>query len=461
MKKKIGSMLFVPIADLYLLPLVPEEADGIELRLDLLPTLDVEAIKGLLINRTHPFLFTMRKSSQGGRFIGSEEEREALIEKYLELEPQFFDLEYDTRPAFIEKVTRSFTKTRFILSYHNFQETPRDLGVIYEEMAKVPVYGYKMAALAVSTNDALRLLLFGREHPQVSVISMGEKGEFARVLGPVCGNLIDYACLDADQKTAPGQLTVKELVDVYDYHKLNPSTHLYGLIGDPVSASKGHLYHNQIYQQSVYVKMNVKAEELSTFFPLVIEMGFRGLSVTMPLKEKVLPFLQSIDSKAKQIGAVNTILIKERGLSGYNTDGSGALDAIEKHVFVAGKKVVLIGAGGAARAIAFEAYQRGAHVLILNRTFQKARELAMEVGCQSGRLSEIPSEYDILINCTPDLLAIDSKKILPSALLMDVVYVPRETPLLQKAASLGCQVVYGDEMFFNQAAAQIELGFGD
>jgi 3-dehydroquinate dehydratase/shikimate dehydrogenase len=281
------------------------------------------------------------------------------------------------------------------------------------------------------------------------------------VLGPVAGNLIDYACLNEDQKTAPGQLTVHELVDVYGYHKLNPNTHLYGLIGDPVSRSKGHLYHNEIYQHSVYVKMNVEAEELSTFFPLAIQIGFRGLSVTMPLKEKVLPFLHSIDSQAKQIGAVNTILIKDGYLSGYNTDGRGALDAIEKRIAITGKKIVLVGAGGAAKAIAFEAHRRGAYVLILNRTVQKARELAIEVGCQSGGLTEVPLDYDILINCSADSLAIDSRKILPSALVMDVIYVPRETPLLQKAASLGCQVVYGDEMFFNQAAAQIELGFGD
>jgi 3-dehydroquinate dehydratase / shikimate dehydrogenase len=454
-------MLFVSIVTLDSIQKVPKEVDGIELRLDLLPQFDLELITNIITTSPRPVMFTLRKISQGGLFRGTEKEREALIEQLLLLEPAFFDLEWDMCPSFLERIFQKYDKTHFILSYHNFQETPLNLEEIYQSMSKYPAYGYKIAARSLSTNEALRMLLFARKHSRISVICMGEKGEFARVLGPVVGNLIHYSSLNREEQTAPGQLTVHDLIHLYGYPKLNPNTNLYGLIGDPVSKSLGHFYHNKVFEErqlnSVYVKMNVTPDELSTFFSLAREIGFQGLSVTMPLKEKVLPFLNVIDPEAQRIGAVNTLVFKNGQILGLNTDGIGALNAIEKRMPVYGKKIVLLGAGGAARAIAFEAFKRGANILILNRTIQKALELAHELGCEAGGLLDVPLEYEILINCSSDSMPIDPEKILSSALIMDVVYVPRETPLLLKALSLGCQMVYGDEMFFNQAAAQSEL----
>lgn len=457
-------MLFVPITSLDMLSQIPPQADGVELRLDLFAQMDMEKLASLAASSKLPLLFTLRKASQGGQFKGSEKEREQWIEKLLKFEPAYFDLENDMDPNFLEKVCKRQGNTRIIISYHNFQEIPENIEAIYHAMSQFPADGYKIAAHAKSTNDALRLLLFGRQHPKASVIAMGENGEFARIIGRVCGNLFDYASLNQEQKTAPGQLTASELIEIYDYQRLNSKTHLYGLIGDPISKSQGHLYHNAHYRQhkldSVYVKMIVKPEELSTFFPLALEMGFRGLSVTMPLKEKVLPFLHFIDPIANKIGAVNTVVIKNGQLSGYNTDAAGALDALEKKGSVRGKKMVLIGAGGAARAIAFEGHRRGAQIVILNRTLQKAQELATEVEGQAGDLSQVPAKYDILVNCAPDSALVDLNIILPTAIVMDIVHTPMETPLLQKALQLGCQVVYGKEMFYNQAVAQIQLGLG-
>lgn len=293
---------------------------------------------------------------------------------------------------------------------------------------------------------------------------MGEKGKFARVLGPIAGNLIDYASLDSEEQTGPGQLTVSEWIDVYRYPSLNTHTSIYGLIGDPVEKSPGHLYHNAVFRErhlnAVYVKMNVKPEELSEFIPLATQIGIRGLSVTIPLKEKILPFLDEIEPAAKQIGAVNTLLFKNRQILGTNTDGLGALDAIEKKALVHGKKVVLLGAGGAARGIAFEARARGAEVWVLNRTVQRAKELAADLGCEAGGLDEVPGDYDILINCSPDPMPIDPQKMRPNTLAMDIVYFPRETDFLKEASLKKCQIVYGEEMFLNQAARQTAFWIG-
>jgi 3-dehydroquinate dehydratase/shikimate dehydrogenase len=394
---------------------------GLELRLDLFST----DVKTFLRNTSSPVLLTLRTAAQ-----------DAEIEQLLALEPPFFDLECDRDPQFLHAMIKKYPKTQFILSYHNFQETPEDLDAIYRSMQEYDAFSYKIAVMAHSTNDALKMLLFAKKHPKVSAICMGEKGSFARVLGPIVGNRVDFAC--AEEQTAPGQLTVRELLDIYHYPSLNSATAIYGLIGDPVEKSPGHLYHNAVFRErninAVYVKMQVKPEELSEFIPLAVALGIRGLSVTIPLKEAILPFVDELDRNAQQIGAVNTLLFKNGKILGTNTDGLGALDALEKKISVCGKKIVLLGAGGAARAIAFEAKARGAHVFVLNRTADRARKLAADLGCVA--IEEMPYDYDILINCAP--AAIDPQKIRPKTVVMDIAL----------------QEVYGEEMFLNQAARQ-------
>lgn len=454
----VCMMLFVSLSNLSNLKKIPIEADGIELRLDHFEYLDFDLIKKEMLASTFPCMFTLRKSSHGGLFNGLEKERQDLIEQLLTLEPAFFDIEYDTDPEFLKKIFEKYSKTRFILSYHNFDQTPSNLDEIFQSMSKHAAYSYKIATLCLSTNDALRMLLFGQTYPNLSVIPMGEKGGFARILAPVFGNLLNYACLNLKEQTAPGQLTVDELVQVYDYPKLNTHILLYGLIGDPVKKSIGHRYHNQIFREKklncLYVKMQITLDELHDFMSLMLKSGFKGLSVTMPLKEKLMHFLDVVDADAQHIGAVNTLMIQENHILGLNVDGIGALNAIEKKLSVLGKKIVILGAGGTAKAVAFEASKRGADVLILNRTHEKAEKLAIQMGCQSGNLSDLPPEYDILINCTSDSLPINPEKIIRTAVVMDVNYIPRETTLLQEALKRGCQVIYGDEMFYNQAALQ-------
>jgi 3-dehydroquinate dehydratase/shikimate dehydrogenase len=457
-------MLFLSIARPELMPVSINKMDAVELRLDLFADVDFSLVRSFFQSSSCPVMLTVRKASQGGKFQRSESEREALIERLLALEPPFFDLEYDMSPNFLHEVIKKHPKTKFVLSYHNFQEMPTDLDGIYRSMQKYGAFSYKIAVMVHSTNDALKMLLFTKSRPKVSAICMGESGEFARVLGPIAGNLIDYACLSAEEKTGPGQLTVSEMVDIYRYPSSNEQTAIYGLIGDPVEKSPGHLYHNGVFRRrgvdAVYVKMKVKPEELSEFIPLAHAIGIRGLSVTIPLKEKILPFLDEIDPAAKRIGAINTLLFKNGQIFGTNTDGLGALDAIEKKVLVRSKKVVLLGAGGAARAIAFEAKARGADVLILNRTVKRANELAADLGCEAGGLDEVPDNYDILINCSPDPMPIDPNKMRPETLAMDVVYFPRETEFLKRASLRKCQIVYGEEMFLNQAARQTAFWLG-
>lgn len=445
-------MLFVSISDPLSIPLV-DPSVAIELRLDLFPTIDLNEIADLLKNVKCPVMVTLRSLAHGGKYRGSESERETLIGELLRLEPDFFDVEYDMGKEFISKIIKDFPGTKFIVSCHQLQETPSDLEKMYQEMENEGAYCYKIAAYARSSNDALRMLLFAKCHSNVSVICMGERGQFARVLGKVAGNLIDYAALDAASQTGSGQLTMTEMLDTYHYHSLNGETKVFGLIGDPVEKSPGHHFHNALFKaqnrNAVYVKMTVKQEELSEFIDLSKRFGIHGLSVTIPLKEKILPYLNEVE---QPIGAVNTLLFREGKILGINTDGKGCLDAIEEKLSVRDKRVVLLGAGGTARSIAFEAKARGAKVAILNRTFERAENVAFELNCEA--IKEIPDAYDILINCSPEPMPVDPEKILPYILVMDVVYDPEETKFLKQALEKQCRIVYGKEMFLNQAQRQ-------
>jgi len=453
--------VFVTLDRPDLIPFVPKEARGIELRLDLFPTMDIAKLENAISSSPFPILLTLRKPSHGGEFPGTETARMTLIKRLLLLKPCFFDLECDMDPHFIKEVIFSYPDIGFIISYHNYKETPSDIEEIYKNMFREGAFAYKIATFANSVNDALRLLILSKKHPDLSTIAMGEKGSFTRAIGSTLENKIGYAYLTSKEALAPGQLSLKELIEFYRYGDSLPEANLYGLIGNPVESSLGHIYHNKRFeekgQNALYVKMTVSENELTEFIPLAKKAGFKGLSVTAPLKEKILPHVDITDPGSEKIGSVNTLAFTENSVIGANFDGQGALDAVEESTYVKGKRLVIIGAGGTAKSVAFEAKKRGAFVLIAGRTNSKAEELAAWLECEFSDISDIPTDYDILINTTPSPLPIDPTKIIASALVMDVTYNPKHTLFLQKALEAGCKVIYGEEMFVRQARKQSEF----
>jgi len=282
---------------------------------------------------------------------------------------------------------------------------------------------------------------------------MGEYGKPSRVIAPIVGSLLDYSGIEENVEL--NRYSLKTLLEVFHYRKLNEHTLIYSLIGDPVEHSSGHLFHNPRFSQNaVYVKMVVTGEEVHEFFRLIRKLPFGGLSVTIPLKEAILREMEAITPVAKAIGAINTVTFNQGKATGTNTDAPGALNAIEKHTLVKGKRLAILGAGGTARAIAYEAKQRGAHVSIFNRTPERSQELAADFGCKGYSIDELPNHpYDILINTIPPKSTV-MPTILPKTTIMDVVYYPKETPLLAAAKKLGCVCVYGEEMFVEQGLLQ-------
>jgi len=323
-------------------------------------------------------------------------------------------------------------------TYHNYKETPEDLEKILSSLPKADFY--KICTMAKQTTDSLRMLCFVKDRPNVAGICMGELGQITRILGPVARNPFTFAALGPE--AAPGQLQAQELVETYHFHKLSPSTKIYGLIGNPIKQSPSHETHNAYFRDNdidaVYVRMLLEKEELPLFFPLAKQLGICGLSVTIPFKEKVLPYIDEIEGDAKEIGAVNTIAFDDK-VYGSNTDAPAALDAIEAKEKVLNKHCVILGAGGTAKAIAFEAQKRGASVTFLSRRF--------------GNLDQVPT-YDILINTTPVPCPIDLEALQPRKIVMDVNVTHTDTPLMLRAKALGCRLVYGKEMFLRQARGQ-------
>jgi 3-dehydroquinate dehydratase/shikimate dehydrogenase len=368
-------------------------------------------------------------------------------------------------------MSTSHTNVKIICSYHNFEKTPHDLPEILARMQKPFFYGYKFSCLANSSLEGMRMLLFVRkctsEGKRVSGMCMGEKGQFTRVLGKICGSFMTYASMDATSSLAPGQLSAHEMLEVYQYKNIDASACIYGIIGGSTAASLSHFIHNRVMKafnlHSIYVKIDLVPEELGEFFSLAKDLGVRGLSVTMPLKESVISFLDEIDMEAKKIGAVNTISFQNGKSKGFNTDGKGALDAIEERGSIQGKRVVILGAGGAAKATSYVALQRGASVTILNRSVDKALTLASQFGLRGGGLEQMEEEYklryDVLVNCTPNPLPISPEYILSSAVIMETKNVPKETELLIDAKKKGAKIVYGYEMLCRQAVLQEEIWF--
>jgi len=227
------------------------------------------------------------------------------------------------------------------------------------------------------------------------------------------------------------------------------------LIGNPVEKSISHITHNAIFKEAginaVYEKRQTGAHELAA----VKREGYDFLAVTMPLKEAVIPFLDEGGG-----GPVNTILVRKGRWIGYNFDGIGCLNAIERRESVRGKEVLVLGAGGAAKGAIAEAVFRGAHVFVWNRTYEKALGLGVQV------LKEIDRSFPIIIQATSvgmlaEGLPIDLKWIAPRSLVMEMVYNPAYTMLVRGAIQRGARIVFGWEMFAELTALQMQLVFGE
>jgi 3-dehydroquinate dehydratase/shikimate dehydrogenase len=442
------------------------QTSTVELRLDWLAS-DAERARflrwlGKRQLRNATFLATCRRREGGGKFAGGVDRELYWLTQAREAGCQWCDLEVETLRKLPGQSVREYpVPPRVLLSVHDFERTP-DLPRRMDPPAHGAVDAVKIAAEARTIRDSVRLLRLARNSKNFVAVPMGEVGLPARILALREGSALAYAPVAG--ATAPGQVSLEHMKHLYRAHALTRRTRVYGVVGEPVGHSLSPLMHNTGFVarhvDAVYLPFLV--HELSDFLAAVPEFGVRGFSVTHPHKQAILKYLQECDPLAAEIGAVNTVLVRRNGsLYGCNTDYLGVLRALEKKLRIKGSRVLIYGAGGAARAAAFALVRSGATVAICARREKATKELARAVGGEVVPRRALRTEFfDAILNATPvgmhprGGISPLAPAELHCRIVMDLIYRPQKTQLLKLAAQNGIATVSGVEMFLAQGFAQ-------
>lgn len=453
-------------------------AELIEIRADILRR-EVE-VKRLLDGRPTPAVFTIRRGRDGGVWRHDEEKRLRLIREAIVHGVEYVDIEED-----IAGSIPRFGKTKRIVSYHNFKETPRDLPEIIERLRKLDADVVKIATIANSLDDSITMLQVAKEASRkvpLIAMTMGELGFFTRILGTRHGAPFIYAGFNPERIFAPGIPLFRDLRRDYHYDEIRADSELYAVIGDPIGHSLSPAVHNNVFRalglNKAYVPLKIPAADLPTFFERFDFLKLRGLSVTIPHKETIIPLLHEVDDTVKLTGSCNTVIIREDGRRiGYNTDYPAAVEAMEEALGgrseggvspLQGKQAIVLGAGGVARSVAFGLDRHGAGVSICNRNEERASKLAAEIGCKAiPWVTRASLACDAIVNCTPigmhpdvDESPAPPAAFRPGMLAFDTVYHPENTMFLKTARSHDCKIATGVDMFVIQAAMQAKLFTG-
>jgi 3-dehydroquinate dehydratase/shikimate dehydrogenase len=431
-------------------------------------------------------MFTLRQTAQGGRCQLDEGARLELIWQLAALEPEYIDLEWDTAAEFVNKLSAAYPHIQLVGSYHDFTETPTDLTQLFQRIFNPAFTIHKIATFANTICDTLRLLIFLRNTSQqhrLIGMAMGEYGETSRILAPVVGSLFTYGSVDSQSAAAPGQLTLQELTEIYHVHLLNRQTQIYALLGNPISQSPGHRVHNAAFKQlqknAVYVKLRVAPALLDEAFSLCKQLPFYGFSVTIPHKETIVPLLDELVGTAQAMQIANTIKREDDRYFGFNTDSIGCAAVLQQAgVDLSGCRVLILGAGGSAKAIAHALLEQGADITLCNRTVERAQQFTAQYGGRSMSFGELFSAggppalpgvpYDVIINTLPAEAFIEQCDHwqLPAAqpgqiqIAMDIVLKPLRTRFIEKTEAAGWHTITGDALFIAQGERQLQIWFG-
>ena len=447
----------------------------IEFRLDYLkqPLAALPNIHRFL--ETHQYvtaIATCRRADNGGKFKGSLASQLDVLAKAHAAGCQILDLEIQSAlKAKPEAVARLRSRAGLIVSFHDFHAT-RKLDETLEKMLKIPADFYKVVTTATTLSDNASMMKFlqtqSDKHALIG-LCMGEQGIISRVLGVRAGSVFTFGAVSADLKTAAGQVSARDLRSIYRIEQVDAATRIYGVAGDPIEHSLSPVIMNTALRREnvngVYLPLHAKT--LKDLIHCVREIPLHGLSITMPYKQAILPYLDNTDAHTAKIGACNTVVRGQEGkLYGFNTDIAGVLRPLEQRLSIENAKVLVLGAGGAARAAVFGLKERGAEVWILNRTAVKAQKFARQAKARTIKRADLRKiAFDIIVNATPvgmgntrDCPLKDQE--IQARVVFDMVYDPVETHLLQVARAKGIAVIPGVEMFVQQAARQFEIWTG-
>ncbi|HYV24054.1 MAG TPA: shikimate dehydrogenase [Pyrinomonadaceae bacterium] len=452
--------------------------DVVELRLDYLeaPEAALAIVRELIDQGGIDLIVTMRASDNGGAASHTYDARCSFWMRAKELPGVLFDVE-------LEFINRSpdlaIELNRVICSHHDFRGVPADLNQLYEAMAVSSAKVIKIAVQAADAVDCLPIFqLIDRartEGRNLIAIAMGSAGILTRVLGPSRGSFLTYGSIDDQSGTAPGQLTARDLRELYRIDQIDSQTQVFGIMGKPVGHSLSPRIHNAAFAaagiNAVYLPMEVQdaiAFMRRMAHPNTREMNWnlRGLSVTAPHKATVMQGLDWIDDSAKDIGAVNTIVAEDGRLLGYNTDAEGFIAPIRSTLGdLNGVRCAVIGSGGAARAVLWALRKAGAEATLVARNRERANDLAQrfKAACPPQRPEKFGG-FDVVINATPmgtrgptvNETPATTAQLRGVRLAYDLVYNPSETRFLREARDAGCDTLGGIEMLLAQAVEQFK-----
>jgi 3-dehydroquinate dehydratase/shikimate dehydrogenase len=466
-----------------------EAGDLIELRFDCLEPAELgqglQQAQALMNKVNRPVIITYRPAEQGGKRALDHQTRLKFWLFDKPREAAFYDLEIGLALGLASSDSKHdhLNWHTVICSHHDFVGVPADLEQIYERMASTPARIMKIAVQAADVTDCLpvfRLLERARhEGREIIAIAMGTAGIATRILGPSRGAFLTYGATDAAGATAPGQLTAKELRELYRVNEINEHTQIMGLMGLPLTHSVSPHMHNAAFAaagiNSVYIPFEVR-DALSFVQRMVhprtreIDWQLRGLSVTAPHKAAVIDCLDWVEPAANEIGAVNTIVLEDDALHGYNTDATAILKPVIQMLGpLRDARCAVIGAGGAASAALWSLKREGARVTVFARNLARARALAEKFGTRRENLDAAQfGGFDLVINTTPLGTAGSLEHETPAAshqlrgarFAYDLVYNPTETRFMRAARDVGCEALGGLAMLVEQAAEQFKLWTG-
>lgn len=463
-------------------------ADVIEIRFDCLKSDELNSFLSHFSRKkfARKFLTTFRAKEQGGKNNLTYEQREEFwLHSHVFESTDWADLEEDISIEQLKNLWGTNVFEKFIKSSHDFEGTPTNLSEIYERLKSTKSEVVKIAVQTHDITDTIPIWNLLRraqsENQKIIPIAMGESGKWTRILGLAHGAFMTYASLDSSNETAPGQISARDLIEVYRVQELDESTEVYGILGSNTSVSLSPYIHNEAFKfhklNAVFVPLQVqnidefmrRMVKLST---REVELNFKGFAITLPHKQTIIKHLDHLDASARAIGAVNTVKIQNGKLFGYNTDAHGFIEPLlNSYGDLQGAKVAVLGAGGAARACVYALKENGAEVTVFARNPEKAENLAQEFGVRADRL-QIPNsklqtygDFDILVNTTPLGMRGKAESETPAIaeqlqglhLVYDLIYVPFQTPLMAEADKAEIPKIGGLAMLIAQAVKQQKI----
>ena len=448
-------------------------ADLLELRVDAMRECDLSAV---LAAKTRPIIVTNRLAAEGGLREQPEDARLAVLAEAVRLGADYVDVELAALAAFEKAVPAADRgRTKLIVSCHDAEGMPPNLPAKAREIEATRADVVKVVGTARRLEDNLRAIeALQAVNKPVIALAMGELGEASRILAGKFGALLTFASAESGEESAPGQITVGQMRNLYRAHRVGPDTKVYAVMGYPVAHSLSPAIHNAAFEatgiDAVYLRLKVEgdpAEVVRAFEAVPID----GYSVTIPHKEAVMAACSAIDATSRRMRAVNTLVRRDDGYHATNTDVTSSMKVLAEALGTddfSGKRALVVGAGGVGRAYVHGLVKRGAQVFVTDIDAARRDALAGEAGAAAIAQHDLAAcEADVLMNATPvgmwprmDATPAPAELLRPGMVVFDAVYNPRETRLLREAAGAGCVTLSGVEQFVGQAVEQFELWTG-